>query len=165
MQLRSRRLLTPGLDHSFQSSIFTQRPNKFHKFHRVSNFQLHPCPYRIRCMDLKGLKGQNVLSIHRFFATSSVARFCEQRNPHPPLPAHFLQLFWCDPKVFPGQPGDLASPLSWVFPLGPLPMGHAQNTTRLAPLNVDEQQLFSKLLTLSLKMRPATRRKLIFCVL
>ncbi|KAK3525040.1 hypothetical protein QTP86_013476 [Hemibagrus guttatus] len=75
---------------------------------------------------------------------------------------HFLQLFWRDPKAFPGQPKDIVSPACPGSSPGPLPGGacpeHLSRETsrrhpkqmpeppQLSPFDVEEQRLYSELL-------------------
>ena len=107
----------------------------------------------------------------------------EQGHPDLPLPGHFLQHFREDPKAFPGQPSNTVTPACPGSSSGSPPSGTCQEhllreasrghpkqmpePPQLAPLDVEEQRLYSKLLPgelliLSLRERPATlRRKLI----
>ena len=85
----------------------------------------------------------------------------EQGHPDFPLPGHFLQLFREDPKAFPGQPNDIVTPACPGSSSGSPPDGACQEhllrasvsvpsdtdapwPPQLAPLDVEEQRLFSE---------------------
>ncbi|KAK3574391.1 hypothetical protein QTP86_006581 [Hemibagrus guttatus] len=84
-------------------------------------------------------------------------------NPDFPIPRHFLQLFWRDPKAFPGHLRDIVSPACPGSSLGSLPGGtcpehlprkmsrrhpkQMPEPPQLSPFDVEEQRLYSKLLS------------------
>ena len=73
-------------------------------FHQSSHTYVSVCLYCLYC-----------ISIHPsiFFRLSRVGlrgQLPEQGHPDFPHPGHFLQLFWEDPKAFPGQLGDIVTP-------------------------------------------------------
>ena len=84
----------------------------------------------------------------------------QQGNPDCPLPSHFHQLFWGDPKAFPGQPGDVIPPACpGSAPRSPpsrtclkdLPREASRRhphqmpePPQLAPLDMKEQRLYSE---------------------
>ncbi|XDV11088.1 hypothetical protein PO909_000118 [Leuciscus waleckii] len=86
----------------------------------------------------------------------------KQGCPDLPLPGHFLQLFRGDTKAFPGQPGYIVPPACPWSSSGPPPVGtcpehlpgkatrrHQEQMPeppQLAPLDVEEQRLYSELL-------------------
>uniref|UniRef100_A0A8C9U6H6 TBC1 domain family member 15 n=1 Tax=Scleropages formosus TaxID=113540 RepID=A0A8C9U6H6_SCLFO len=86
----------------------------------------------------------------------------EQSTPDLPLPAHLLQFLWGNPKAFPGQPGDIVSPTCPGSAPRPPPSGtspehlpreasrrHPEQMPeppQLAPLDAEEQRLYSELL-------------------
>ncbi len=86
----------------------------------------------------------------------------EQGRPDFPLPRHLLQLFQEDPKAFPGQPSDVVTPACPGSSPGSPPGGtcleyppreaykghliQMPEPPQLAPLDVEEQRLYSELL-------------------
>ncbi|MEQ2171454.1 hypothetical protein GOODEAATRI_010861 [Goodea atripinnis] len=53
---------------------------------------------------------QYVLVIFRLIRDQVTGQQTQQRHPDVPLPRHLLQLFWGEPKAFPGQPRDIVPP-------------------------------------------------------
>ncbi|KAK3515575.1 hypothetical protein QTP70_024589 [Hemibagrus guttatus] len=100
--------------------------------------------------------------VFRLSGARSRGQQSKQGCPDLPLPRHFLQLFRRDPEVFPGQPRDIVSPVCPGSSPGPLPGGaypeHLPRETsrrhlkqmpeppQLPPFDVEEQQLYTKLL-------------------
>ncbi|XDV34781.1 hypothetical protein PO909_004908 [Leuciscus waleckii] len=108
-----------------------------------------------------------MLSIHPsiFFRLSGAGSWGQQSKqecPDFPLPKHFLQLFRGDTEAFPGQPGDIVPPACPRSSPGSPPGGtclehlprkasrrHLEKMPeppQLAPLDVEEQRLYSELL-------------------
>ena len=101
----------------------------------------------------------------------------EQGAPGPLLPSNVFQFLLGDPEAFPGQLGYVIPPVSsgsptcWTCPeniQGEAPRRHPDQMPeppQLAPFETKEQLLSSPLLTLSLRLSPATlRRKLILAI-
>ena len=82
----------------------------------------------------------------RLFEAGLQGQVPEQgHHPDFPLPGAFLQLFREDPKALPGQLSDIVAPACPGSSSGLLSMEHARNT-QLAPLDAEEQRLYSELL-------------------
>ncbi|KAK3567356.1 hypothetical protein QTP86_019916 [Hemibagrus guttatus] len=101
--------------------------------------------------------------VFRLSGAGSRGQQSKQGCPDLPHPRHFLQLFRRDPEVFPGQPKDIVSPACPGSSPVPLPGGacpeHLSRETsrrhpkqmpeppQLPPFDVEEQQLYSELLS------------------
>ncbi|KAJ0029735.1 hypothetical protein NQD34_004732 [Periophthalmus magnuspinnatus] len=98
-----------------------------------------------------------------FFLSGAVSQ-SKQGLPDFPHPRHVLQLLRWDPKVFPVQPRDIVPPLcpgSGDMSKTPPPESRP-GANSAAPLDVEDQRLYSELLILSLREPSTRRRKLIW---